>query len=117
MNILGFIIGTIVMGILTYGIAVPLSRAFAGANALNLVEAEVAGTEVAGSMDGKRKAPDAVDLVPTGTFIVTHVIVMGIAGLLLGGIFGIYFIGVAWKAKLWPGMIALILASMVTASL
>jgi hypothetical protein len=35
----------------------------------------------------------------------------------LGGIFGLYFIGVAWKAKLWPGMIALILASITTAAL
>ncbi len=102
MDILGFIIGTAVLLFLTYGVTVPLARALAGERALSLAEAGAAKT-------------DAIDLIPADTFIVTHVLVMGVAGLLLGAIFGIYFIGVAWKAKLWPGMIALIVASLIAA--
>ena len=105
MDILGFIIGTAVLWVLTYGVTVPLARSFAG-------EANI--TAPAGET-GKKL--DAVDSIPSGPFVIAHILVMGVAGLLLGAIFGIYFIGVAWKAKLWPGMIALILASLIAAGM
>ena len=103
MDILGFVIGTAISWVLTYGVTVPLARSFAG-------EANI--TAPAGETEDK---PDAIDLIPSSPFIITHILVMGMAGFLLGAVFGIYFIGVAWKAKLWPGMIALILASLMAA--
>ena len=53
--------------------------------------------------------------MPTGAFVLVHVLVLGLAGFLMGALAGVYFIGFAWKAKLWPGMIALMIASIVAA--
>lgn len=91
MDILGLIIGTTVLWILTYVVALPLARLFAGTEITTL---------------------DAIDSMPTETFVFVHSLVLGIAGLLLGSFFGLYFIGFAWKAKMWPGLIALMVASM-----
>ena len=44
-------------------------------------------------------------------YILVDVILLGGLGFLTG-LFGFFFIGIAFKAKAWPGMIAFILASM-----
>jgi len=59
------------------------------------------------------KKDDAIDRVPSGAFIIAHILVLGVAGLLLGVLFGIYFIGFSTRAKMWPGMIALIIGSLI----
>lgn len=46
----------------------------------------------------------------TTKFIQSDVMVMGIAGL-IAGLAGLQLIGFAWKAKAWPGLLALIAAS------
>lgn len=51
--------------------------------------------------------------VPTGFYILADVIVLGIAGGLLGMFTGYYFIGFALKPRDWPGMMVFILASLV----
>ena len=106
MDILGLIIGTTVLWILTYVVALPLARLFAGTEitTLNAVDSIPTGTEIT--------TLDAIDSIPTETFVFVHSMVLGIAGLLLGSFFGLYFIGFAWKAKMWPGLIALMVASM-----
>ncbi|MCX5812430.1 MAG: hypothetical protein NT178_07780 [Proteobacteria bacterium] len=48
----------------------------------------------------------------TVKFIQADVIVMGIAGF-VAGLAGFPLIGFAWKAKAWPGLIALIAASFI----
>lgn len=48
-------------------------------------------------------------------FILASVVVLGIAGFVLGLAIGAPFIGFAWKRQFWPGMIALIIASFVGA--
>jgi hypothetical protein len=42
---------------------------------------------------------------------------MCVAGFLLGLVSGSYFIGISWKARDWPGMIAFIIASAIGSSL
>lgn len=49
-------------------------------------------------------------------FILASVVILGMAGLVLGLVAGAPFIGFAWNRKFWPGMIALIVASFVGAA-
>lgn len=51
--------------------------------------------------------------IPAGYYIIADVLVLGLAGLLLGLFTGSYFIGFSWRARDWPGMIVFILASLV----
>ena len=53
------------------------------------------------------------DQIPTGFYILADVIIMGVAGGLLGLISGYYFVGFSWKARDWPGMIVFIVASLI----
>jgi len=51
--------------------------------------------------------------IPTGFYILADVLIMGVAGGLLGLISGYYFIGFSWKPRDWPGMVVFIIASLV----
>ena len=51
--------------------------------------------------------------IDTGYYILADVMVLGVAGLMLGFIFGWFFIGITWHAKNWPGLIAFIVASLI----
>ena len=53
----------------------------------------------------------------TQYFILADVLIMAIAGLILGVALGTPMIGFSWKLKFWPGMIALIVASLIGAGL
>ncbi len=132
MSFIGLIIGTAVLFALTYGITLPLARAISGsrgnrsttlentADQSNLEPSSISQSGVTMTPAGQTqtvKAGDAIDSVDTGTFIIVHVMVMGIAGFLLGAVAGIYFIGFARQAKMWPGMIALIVTSLIGSSM
>jgi hypothetical protein len=120
MTIWGFLIGTLALWGLTYGVVIPIAKG------LSALSKSIAGNAPGVSLlpplpplDGATpqpaaplKKPDSIDSVPTGLFILVHVLVLGFAGLLLGVFAGMFFIGIAQKAKMWPGMIALILASL-----
>jgi hypothetical protein len=54
-----------------------------------------------------------VDEIVTRYYIATDVIILGLAGLLAGLLFGIYFIGVSFEKKGWPGMAAFIILSLI----
>lgn len=101
-------------------VSIPLARYLAqlGSGELAQVlptENEIEPTEEEISESEKKK--NEIDLVPTGYFIVADVLVLGIAGFLIGLISGYYFIGISTKAKHWPGMIAFIVASMIGATI
>jgi len=49
-------------------------------------------------------------------FILADVLVLGIAGF-IAGLLGYWFIGIAWKARYWPGMIAFMLTSAIVSSM
>ncbi|MCX7001510.1 MAG: hypothetical protein NT106_14640, partial [Candidatus Sumerlaeota bacterium] len=78
---------------------------------------EIEVQEILPAPSQKEKQANAIDSVPAVAFILTHVFVMGVAGILFGAIAGIYFIGVSWKAKMWPGMIMLMATSLFGAAL
>ncbi len=56
----------------------------------------------------KKKAEE----IPNKYYITADVLVLGVAGFLLGFISGYYFIGISLKARDWPGMIVFIIASL-----
>jgi hypothetical protein len=56
----------------------------------------------------KKKAEE----IPNKYYIIADVLVLGVAGFLLGFISGYYFIGISLKARDWPGMIVFIIASL-----
>jgi hypothetical protein len=51
----------------------------------------------------------------TKYYIITDVIVLGVAGL-IGGLLGCWFVGISFKAKGWPGIIAFVGLSLVGVS-
>ncbi len=67
----------------------------------------------AGTVPAPTPAPaSSEEQIPTGFYILADVIIMGVAGGLLGLISGYYFIGFSWKPRDWPGMIVFIVASL-----
>ena len=54
-----------------------------------------------------------VDKIFTRYYIVTDVIILGLAGFFAGLFFGIYFIGISTEKRGWPGMAAFIILSLV----
>jgi hypothetical protein len=110
MDFTGILIGTGILWVLTAIFVVPLSGwlvknrlrepAFAHLNHENLDESATKELE---SLYGKY-------------FILADVLVLGIAGF-IAGLLGFWFIGIAWKAKAWPGMIAFMLTSIIISSM
>jgi len=72
-------------------------------------ESEMPQSEEATGADKKKEA----EAIPTGYYILADVLVLGVAGFLLGLITGYFFIGISWRAKDWPGMIAFVVASLI----
>ena len=58
-----------------------------------------------------------VNEVSTFSYIATDLTVMGLAGFLAGALFGIFFIGVSFDKKGWPGMAAFIVLSLLGSSM
>lgn len=112
---MGWVIGTLILWGLKL-VVVPLARAFAGGKA-NVPVTPAPTGEAAIPLEPGMEAPAAspvatADEIPTGAYILADVIVLGIAGMLLGIFTGSYFIGFSWKGRDWPGMIVFILASL-----
>lgn len=98
MSFMGLIIGTgilwLLKAILVYPLAMLLTKA-----CNRQVVSEPQGEETSG-------------MVPnTGIYILTDLLVLGIAGFMLGVTAGWFFVGITWGAKNWPGMIAFIVFS------
>ncbi|MFH1445895.1 MAG: hypothetical protein ABIG43_00590 [Chloroflexota bacterium] len=126
MDYIGWIIGTLVLWGLK-AITIPFARAMSGKGQATdtpspgpAPSTEVTRPEVIDQptpVDGQQPVPvaqkSAADDIPTGYYILADVIVLGVAGLLIGLVTGSYFIGISWKAKDWPGMIVFIIASLI----
>ena len=112
---MGWVIGTLILWGLKL-VVVPLARVFAGGKAevpVTPAPAGEAAIPLEPGIDPVAAPPAApADDIPTGAYIIADVIVLGIAGLLLGIFTGSYFIGFSWKARDWPGMIVFILTSL-----
>ena len=67
--------------------------------------------------EGEKQKGEKVEAIPTGSYILADMLVMCIAGFLLGLATGSYFIGISWKGRDWPGMITFIIASAIGSSL
>jgi len=55
--------------------------------------------------------------IPATAYILADVAVLTLAGFFMGAVSGYYFIGISWKARDWPGMIAFIVSSLVGSAL
>ena len=118
---MGWVIGTLILWALKL-ITVPFAKALAGRNMPTTLPPPAdpnAGTLQAGfpQQPVTAKPKSEVDLIPTGYYILADVIVLGIAGVIIGLVTGSYFIGISWRAKDWPGMIAFIVASFIGSAL
>ncbi len=102
-----FILATGIVWILSALIVNPIAKA--------LTESKKQKVE---SLNGQvsQRETSAIE-VDTGYYILTDVTVLGIAGFLIGLLSGWFFIGISFKAKGWPGMIAFIIGSFLGSSL
>jgi len=104
MSIWSFIVGTAILWLLTGLVVMPLAKLLTKSRAKKSIQSYVSGQ---GALAQTKAQPE----ITTGYYILVHVLVLGIAGLIMGLVLGWFFIGITWQAKSWPGMIALIVAS------
>lgn len=120
MNILSFIVGTAILWLLITFVSIPLARYLAQLGSGEPAQAPPTGKKIEPTeeeISASENKKNEIDLIPTGYFIVSDVLVLGIAGFLIGLVSGYYFIGISTKAKHWPGMIAFIIMSIVGATI
>jgi hypothetical protein len=121
---MSWIIGTAILWILKF-ITVPFAKMLAGDQVKKVAPVTPVtpgpSSEAALTPDqGAAPAPmpvaasvQAEEVIPTGYYILADVIVLGVAGGLMGLISGYYFIGFSFKPKDWPGMIVFIVSSLI----
>jgi hypothetical protein len=137
MNYLSWILGTLILWVLKALGTMPLAKLFARmsqpapavpteieyvpvetaetqeAPAEGIEDQEAPAEETAGQAVPTTVAPE----IPVGSYILADVLVMSVAGFLLGVITGSFFIGISWKVRAWPGMIVFILGSLLGSAL
>ena len=97
----GILVGTGILWLLSCLVVNPLAKFFS--------KREVALTTVNGYMPQVESGVfQKINRINTRTYILTDLIILGIAGFLMGRLIGWYFIGISWKIKHWPGLIAFI---------
>ena len=106
MSLWNLIIGTGILWLLTGLIVIPLARLLTNSRAKESVQSQVSGQ---GAIAQTQARPE----IATGYYILVDVLVLAIAGLIMGRVLGWFFIGITWQAKNWPGMIAFIAASII----
>ena len=107
----GILIGTGIMWVLGILLVMPLTNYLVSRKL-----AQPAFAHIDGNTGVDVENPELNQLV-TQCYIMADTLVLGIAGFLMGAIFGWFFIGISWEAKGWPGLIAFILMSMLGASM
>ena len=100
----GILIGTGILWALTFLVVRPITN-FLVSKKLTTPEYSYLLSEEL-SEENQKKIKELV----THCFILTDIIVLGIAGL-IGGLLGYWFIGIAFGGKHWPGMLTFIVMS------
>lgn len=108
MSIWNIVIGTGILWLLTGLVVLPIARLLTNSRAKGLGQSQVSGQ---GTLAETQAEPE----IATGYYILVDVLVLGIAGLIMGWVLGWFFIGITWQAKSIPGMIVFIAASIIGA--
>ena len=98
----GILIGTGILWLMNAIVIIPLTN--------YLVEQKLeapAYAHISSDMEAAAEQPEFNSLV-VRCYILIDMLVLGIAGFLMGVILGWFFIGISFEAKGWPGMIAFI---------
>lgn len=95
---------TLLLWLLKILIIIPIASIFIGKKLVEL------GYDIAKIEDLNEEEKKSVQRISVQYFIITDVIVLGIIGL-IAGFLVYYFIGISLEGKGWPGMIALIICS------
>ena len=118
MNIIfGLLIGTAVIWALTYLIVMPISEFLTNRRIAKPTDV-IYLPQKTGTIDSKsleeiitsrtNDYPFRKERIYNRIFIITDVVVLGIAGFLMGFMIGWYFIGITWKARSIPAMLTFI---------
>lgn len=103
----GVIIGTLILWVLQLIVVMPISS-YLTANKL-----KTPGLSYLNGNNLDDVAKKKLNSIFTDCFIITDVLVLSIAGLLLGTFTGWFFIGFSRRAASWPGMIVFIVTSLI----
>ena len=107
---LSVLIGTAILWGVTALVVIPLAQLLAKRR-------QVAAAATAGHSLGDSELAQGKSSTPTDCFIVADVLVLSIAGLLVGLTSGYFLLGFAWSWKHWPGLLCLIVFSALGAAL
>ncbi len=115
MEIASWIIGTLILLGLHAFVIMPLAKALSKSRlkGKSLADSEQLINEVSGDTN---EVSNEVK-IPTGIYIFSDILVMGISGFLIGFVTKSFFIGFSLRAIDWPGMIVFILSSLLGSSL
>ncbi len=102
MNFEGILIGTGILWALNAILVAPFATYF-----IKRRLASPAYANINGDIETAIEQPECKSLVTT-SYILVDVLVLGIAGFLMGTLLGWCFVGISMEAKGWPGMIAFI---------
>ncbi|MDP2949747.1 MAG: hypothetical protein Q8P22_09460 [Chloroflexota bacterium] len=107
---LSILIGTAIVWGVTALVVIPLAQLLARRR-------QVAAASAAGHSLGESEAAQGESSIPTDCFIMADVLVLSVAGLLIGLASGYFLLGFAWSWKHWPGILCLITLSALGAAL
>ena len=110
MILISILIGTAILWGLTALVVVPLAQVLASRRQLS-------AATVADQSLGESEIAQDEDSIPTDCFIIADVLVLSLAGLVVGLASGYFLLGFAWSWARWPGILCLIIFSVLGAAL
>jgi len=108
--VLSIVIGTAILWGVTAFVVIPLAQVLARRR-------QAAAASAAGHSLGESEAAQGEPPIPTDCFIMADVLVLSAIGLLIGLASGYFLLGFAWSWKHWPGILCLIVFSVLGAAL
>ena len=107
---LSILIGTAILWGVTALVVIPLAQVLARRR-------QVAAASAANYSQGESEVAQGESSIPTDCFIMADVFVLSVIGLLIGLASGYFLLGFAWSWKHWPGILCLIVFSVLGAGL
>jgi hypothetical protein len=107
---ISILVGTLILWGVTALVVTPLAQFLAS-------RGRVAAMSALDHCDGEGETTEAETSMPTHCFIAADVLVLSAVGLLVGLISGYFLVGFAWSWVRWPGILCLIIFSVLGASL